>query len=89
MLAQFNRKPKVNMGYDRPYRQFGFKPVKSVIGRQSKTGVRNSPGPISAAKIMIFRFGGAGDLKWTYCEVSSGETVLIISCVQITFNIVY
>lgn len=45
--------------------------------------------PISAAKIMIFRFGGAGDLKWTYCEVSSGETVLRISCVQITFNIVY
>ena len=38
---------------------------------------------------MIFRFGGAGDLEWTYCEVSSGETVLRISCVQITFNIVY
>ena len=34
------------------------------------------------------RFNGADDLKWTYCEVLSGETILRISCVQITFNIV-
>ena len=86
MLAQFNRKSKVSIGYDRPYHQFGFKPVKSVNGRQSKTWVQVPAGPVSV--IMRFRFCGADDLKWTYCEVLSGETILIISCVQITFNIV-
>ena len=86
MLAQFNRKSKVSIGYDHPYRQFGFKPVKSVIGRQSKTWVQIPTRPGSA--IMRFRFCGADDLKLTYCEVLSGETILRISCVQITFNIV-
>ena len=86
MLAQFNRKSKVSIGYDHPYRQFGFKPVKSVIEHQSKTGFRVPPGPVSV--IMRFRFCGADYLKWTYCEVLSGETILRISCVQITFNIV-
>lgn len=37
---------------------------------------------------MRFGFCGADDLKWIYCEVLSGETILRISCVQITFNIV-
>lgn len=86
MLAQFNRKSKVSIGCDRPYRQFGFKPVKSVIGQQSKTWVRHPTRP--DPQYDEIRFCGADDLKWTYCEVLSGETILRISCVQITFNIV-
>ena len=87
MLAQFNRKSKVSIGCDRPYRQFGFKPVKSVIGQQSKTWVQIPTRPGSVIKCDL-GFCGADDLKWTYCEVLSGETILRISCVQITFNIV-
>lgn len=47
-ITWFKRKLKSCIGYDRPCQQFDFKPVKSVNGRQSNTGVRISPGPGSA-----------------------------------------